>query len=213
MNHKTVIIADDHVLFLKGLEELLVKEPSIEVLATLSNGKEVVSAVEALKPEVLVLDLNMKTSNGFEIMEHLKAKNLNPLVIFLTMYTDPLLVEKAKKMGAQAFLLKETDPDDLIDIIGVLKKSSFIVSEKLKKESNNDFSEQFADSFESEIKLTNREREILKLIAEGKPAKTIADKLFISSNTVDTHRKNIQKKLNLNKISELVAYAHKNQII
>jgi DNA-binding NarL/FixJ family response regulator len=213
MNHKTVIIADDHLLFLKGLEELLVKEPQIQVLSALSNGEDVVCAVEEQNPDVLVLDLNLKTTNGFEILEQLKAKNLKTLVIFLTMYTDSLLVDKAKKMGAQAFLLKETDPDDLVEIIGAIKKSSFIVSEKLQNDTNNDFSEQFGDSFESEIKLTNREYEILKLIAVGKPAKIIADELFISSTTVDTHRKNIQKKLNLNKISELVAYAHKNQIL
>jgi DNA-binding NarL/FixJ family response regulator len=217
MKAKRIIIADDHLLFLKGMEELMNKIPKIELLAVLEDGNLVVKEVQRLKPELLLLDLNFKTIDGFTILKKLNKLETRPLVVFVTMYNDPAIVNKARDMGANGFFVKETDPMLLINVLLSLKENDFKTSEFMsltnKQTTQNLTPGLFPDSFESSTILTSRELEILKLIAAGNSAKIIAEILYISSHTVDTHRKNMLKKLGLNKISDLVKYAVTQKLI
>ena len=131
------------------------------------------------------------------------------------MYHEQSVIAKAKSLGANGYFLKETDPDELASALYTLKRSDFKVSSNLKQEGLIDLETSLGNSetFESDIILTTRETEIIRLISKGKTAREVADLLNISSLTVDTHRKNIQKKLGLNKISELVAYAIAKKIV
>lgn len=212
---RTLIIADDHLLFLKGMEELFSKNEQFEVLNVVSDGNLVVESVAELKPELLILDLNFKTIDGFTIFKEIKKLRNSPKVVFVTMYHEQSVIAKAKSLGANGYFLKETDPDELASALYTLKRSDFKVSSNLKQEGLIDLEISLGNSetFESDIILTTRETEIIRLISKGKTAREVADLLNISSLTVDTHRKNIQKKLGLNKISELVAYAIAKKIV
>lgn len=212
---RTLIIADDHLLFLKGMEEIFSKNEKFEVLSVISDGNQVVKSVSELQPDLVILDLNFKTTDGFSILKEIKKLRNSPKVVFVTMYNEQSVVAKAKSLGANGFFLKETDPDELATALYSLKVSDFKVSSNLPKINilleNSTVLQQ--DSFESEIVLTSRETDIVRLITKGKTAREIASELNISPNTVDTHRKNIQKKLGVNKISELVSYAISKNIV
>lgn len=212
---RTLVIADDHLLFLKGMEEIFSKNDKFEVLSVISDGNQVVNSVADLQPDLLILDLNFKTTDGFSILKEVKKLRNSPKVVFVTMYNELSVVAKAKSMGANGFFLKETEPDELVDALCSLKHSDFKVSTNLQHvELSLESSIQIQpDSFESEIILTSRETDIVRLITRGKTAREIASELNISPHTVDTHRKNVQKKLGVNKISELVSYAISKKIV
>jgi len=205
---QSIIIADDHLLFLWGMEEFFQSIPQIDLLASISNGFEVAEQVKLLQPDILLLDLNFKNIYGFDILKEIrKHTGKQPKVVFVTMYDDPAIILKAKQLGANAFFLKETEPEELVNAILHLRNNQFISPVQLSAKSLETATIPFSDSFEADTMLTARETDILRQIARGKSSKEIGELLFISSTTVDTHRKNIQKKLGLNKISELVKYA------
>lgn len=212
-----VIIADDHLLFLKGLEEMINKVPEFELIAAISDGKRVVEQVSELKPDLVVLDLNFKTIDGFTILKEIRKLRINPIVVFVTMYNDPAIVIKAMELGANGFFVKETDPAELMQVLLKLRPNEFKTSEKIvvdgEQWTESPAGEQYPDEFQMKAILTTREIDILRLIAQGKAARDIGELLFISPNTVDTHRKNMQKKLGIKKISELVKYAVNHKLI
>lgn len=212
-----VIIADDHLLFLKGLEEMINKVPEFELIAAISDGKSVVEQVSELKPDLVVLDLNFKTIDGFAILKEIRKLKKNPIVVFVTMYNDPAIVFKAMELGANGFFVKETEPAELMHVLLKLRPNEFKTSEKIitdgEQRADRLLVEQYPDGFQMKVILTTREIDILRLIAQGKAARDIGELLFISPNTVDTHRKNMQKKLGIKKISELVKYAVNHKLI
>lgn len=210
---KKVLIADDHSLFSSGISSLLTEE-GYEVVATVSQGNDVLYKVISLCPDILILDLNLPRKNGLEILEEVRSYSESLVVVVVTMYNDSSLIKSVKKGGANAYFLKNSDQNELIDQLSVLSSQDFYLSRSAGEESKSaDPNELVDDEFSSVVKLTNREKEILKLLVEGKSSKEIADELEISSTTVDTHRKNMLKKLSFNKVSELVSYAYRNNLV
>ncbi|NOZ46423.1 MAG: response regulator transcription factor [Chlorobi bacterium] len=211
---KKILIADDHNLFAIGLKEVFEAVEKLKVVSIVKSGKEVVEKVDLYKPDVLILDLNMKDTTGFKIMEELCLSKIKLITIVVTMYKDELLIKKAKALGANAYMLKESSVEELVETVLNVTKNDFYLTKALSNNIKAKIEdEKYTDDFESSQKLTRRELEILTMIATGNSTKTIAEKLYISPTTVNTHRKNMKKKLQLFKISELVGYAYKTNII
>ena len=219
MNAKTrIIVVDDHQLVLDGLASIVKEIEEIDLLATASNGKEGLKLVEVLKPDLVLTDIDMPIMNGIEFTTQLKRDYPTIKVIVLTMHSEPSLTKKLMELGADGYLLKNADCNELVE--GVLKVSSgksyfsAAVTQSLLNEGKSG-SSLFASESETVIlsRLTSREVEILKAIAEGYSNKEIGDKLFISHRTVDTHRTNLMKKLEVHNIAGLIKFAIKSGLV
>lgn len=206
---KKVLIADDHSLFIQGISSLL-KEHQFQVVGEVTSGSDVIYKVISLQPDIVILDLNMPKMNGLEVLKQIKDYQDKIIVIVLTMYNDEYLSSEVKRLGGNGYFLKNSDHHELIEAMNTLTQSGFYLTKSMETPARSDFME---DEFPTSVRLTKREREILKFLVEGKSSKDIGDILEISYSTVDTHRKNMLKKLSLNKISELVSYAHRNNLV
>jgi DNA-binding NarL/FixJ family response regulator len=200
-----VIVADDHVIFRQGLLNLLQSSKRIAVAGEAGTGPETINLVTREKPDIAILDISMPGFDGFEVMERIQSQGINTKVIFLTMYKDTLTAKKALQSGASGYIIKDNAFADLLYAISTVSSGgTFIspsVSKSILKAPDN-------EGKEPQI-LTLRECEVLRLIASGLTNKQIADKLFISVKTVETHRKNIMQKLDVHTIADLVKYTIK----
>ena len=207
MSKPTVIIADDHPLLLKGLEDLLL-ENDIEVLATAKNGNEAFSKIEELQPQLAILDMEMPYKTGLEIAEACKKLKISTRIILLTLHKELYLFHQAKELNLSGYLLKEFALTELSKAIETVLNGNQFFSEKLFENQESDL----ADLHQTN--LTPSEKKILRLIAEGLSSKEIADKLFIAERTVDKHRSNVIAKLKLEKKhNSLLLWAQKNRDI
>lgn len=209
---KKVLIADDHSLFASGISSLIT-DAGYQVVGLVENGQDVLYKVISLLPDILILDLNLPKKNGIEVLEEIRDYAPHLVVIVVTMYNDQTLLRSLRKEGANAYFLKNSDQQELLSQMAVLTSADFYVSESVNAFGANEQEELMVDEFNSLVKLTSREKEILKLLVEGKSSKEIGDALEISPATVDTHRKNMLKKLSFNKVSELVSYAYRNNLV
>ena len=210
---KKVLIADDHSLFSLGISSMLMEE-GYEVVGTVDNGNDVLYKVISLCPDILILDLNLPHKNGVEILTEVKGYSSSIVVVIITMYNEPALIKSVRKAGANAYFLKNSDQQEVLTKLRELSPTDFFLSRSITDSTSLAEPDGLVeDDFSSVVKLTNREKEILKLLVEGKSSKEIADELDISSTTVDTHRKNMLKKLSFNKVSELVSYAYRNNLV
>ncbi len=215
MNAIRILLADDHTVVRKGLCLLLESQPGFKVIAEASNGREAVAMAEAHKPDVAVLDVAMPMLNGIEAGRQISDKLPQTAIVFLSMHSDEAYVLKALKSGAKAYLLKDSAEYDLINAIKAVSEGKAFFSPAISRMLVEDYMRQMRerdveDSYEL---LTKREREILQLFAEGKPAKEIALILDLSFYTVETHRNNIFQKLNLHSVAELILYAVRKGVI
>jgi len=160
--------------------------------------------------DVFICDLNIDNTDGFVLIDELKHELTTTKIIILTAYFEDFLIQKAEKMGIHAFLKKETTAEELIEVIELPAGAPFY-SNKVHKRVNNDFAN-LDESVVNKFRLSKQEKEIIKLIIEGKTSKQIADQLFISKTTVDTHRRNINKKLEISNSSSLIKFAHENNL-
>lgn len=203
-----VIVADDHVIFRQGLLNLLQASKHIAVAGEAGAGPETINLVTREKPDIAILDISMPGFDGFEILERIQSMGACTKVIFLTMHNDALTAKRALQSGASGYVLKDNAFEDLLYAIKTVSAGgTFIspsISESILKPTN--------EGKEPKI-LTLREREVLSLIASGLTNKQIADKLFISVKTVETHRTNIMQKLDVHTIADLVRYAIKIGLI
>ncbi len=208
---RKIIIIDDQNLFATGLKSLLEEIHNVIVTKIIPDGNDVVFKLNADEPHVLLLDLNLPHKNGLEILEEIRPIFPNLIIAILTMYSDENLAMMTKKLGANAYLNKDADLKELKHVIFDLKKEDFYLGNGIKTPINFDLL--IDDKFSQINQLTTREKEIIRLIAEGKSSSDIAESLFISPATVQTHRKNIFYKLKINKVSELIKYAYQNNLI
>jgi DNA-binding NarL/FixJ family response regulator len=208
---RKILIADDHTLFSSGFATLLTNK-GFEVVAEVTNGNEVIFKTISLQPDLIILDLNLPKKNGLEVLKEVKNYHEKLIVIVVTMYNDPFLLGEVRKLGGNAYFLKNSDQEELLGKIATLQHDEFYVSDSVEIGEQSEDS-MMEDEFPSMIKLTKREKEILRLLVEGMSSKDIAENLAISPSTVDTHRKNMLKKLSFNKVSELVSYAHRNNLV
>ena len=198
-----IIIADDHNLFIDGLKLLLKDETDMHVVETVNDGKELLDILPPATVDLVLLDINMPKLNGLETMKFLKQSFPNLKVIMLSTYNADHLVEKAKTLGANGYLLKTTNKEELLQTIRLVYNghSCFPYRQPGHK---NEFDAN--DSFLKQFNLTKREVEILHLIKDNLTNQQIADKLFLSVYTVETHRKNVMQKIGLKTPSALMRF-------
>lgn len=207
---KKIVICDDHILYAIGIAEILKQYGShfqIEIFSAYETCKKY---IENNTIDVFICDLNIYNRDGFELILDLKKHLTDTKIIILTAYFEDFLIKKAEKMGVNAFLKKETSADELYEVIELEKNAAFYINKNTKKEINSytPLNELVIGKFI----LSKQEKEIIKLIIDGENSKGIAQKLFISKATVDTHRKNIHRKLKITNSSSLIKFAHENNL-
>jgi len=198
-----VIIADDHNLFINGLNLLLKEEPWIEVIDIANDGKELLTILTKTIPDLILLDINMPVLNGLDAAKYIKQTHSSVKLIILSTYNEDHLVDKAKQAGVNGYLLKNSSKEDLLQTIRLVmnNQSAFPYLEPKKE---NTFDKE--DGFLKQFNLTKREMEIIQLLKKGQTNQQVADQLFLSIYTVETHRKNIMQKLGLKTPSALVKF-------
>jgi DNA-binding NarL/FixJ family response regulator len=203
-----VLLADDHVMMRGGLRMLLEQNAEIAVVGEAEDGRETVRIAKKLQPDVVVMDIAMPDMNGIEATRQIIAEHPGVKVIALSMHSDRHFVSEMLKAGAMAYLLKQCAVDELITAIKtVLKNQTYIspcISSVVVDQFVRNTSKSKPDVFS---RLTDREREVLQLVAEGKTSKEIASQLNLSIKTVEAHRLNIMEKLNIHTVAELTKYA------
>lgn len=210
MHQKTIVICDDHVLFANGLAELLTKFGRNYNVVTYNNAVDCTAYFNSNTAHVFICDLNIGNVDGFVLLKELKDKLIATKTIIISAYFEPYLIAKAETMGIHAFLKKETDIETLLHVIAQPINAPFYSNKETKKEHNYYTSKDLTTA--SKFRLSKQEIEIIKLIIDGKLSKEIADALHISKATVDTHRRNINKKLELSNSSSLIKFAHENNL-
>lgn len=210
-----IIISEDHPVVRKGLRLVLQEQHDFDVIGEASNGREAVRLVEALKPDVAVLDITMPNLNGIEAATQISARQPETNIVMLSMHADEGFVLRALKAGARAYVLKESRETDLIDAIRLVVDGKSFFSPAVSRLLVEDYVRQLQDKDvdDSYELLTTREREILQLVAEGRSNKEIAALLNVSVYTVETHRSNILEKLNLHSVPDLILYAVRKGVI
>lgn len=206
---KTIIIADDHPITGRGMESILLTM-GFDVLGNYQNGIQALNSIISNRPNFALLDAHMPGLCGLDVVVELKKKKLRTKTIIYTMYTDVALFEQAKELGVDGYLLKEFALDDLKECLDALRSGAKwyhpLLEEKLKKSEDQSFK---PDLY---CLLTPKERSVLASLADNKSTKEIAKELYISEKTIETHRRNIKKKLQLsdNK-NALLVWAVKNK--
>lgn len=219
------VIADDHQLFTEGLKNILRRSDrfQFQIIGEAENGKELLPILDRTFPDLLLLDLNMPESDGLEVLQHVRNQYKEMKIVALTMYDEAKLVKSAFKAGVDGYILKNSDPSELIDAIEeVMKGKTYIgVGVHLvgipttngKTHRADKEKEKFEDKFIKKYNLTKREIEILKLISQAYSNKEIAQELFISDQTVSVHRKNIMRKLSVSNIASLIKLAYDHHLV
>jgi len=210
-----LVLADDHNMMRSGLRLLLEREAGFSVVGEASDGREAIEITDAQTPDVVVMDVAMPNLNGIEAARRVTTSHPNTSVIILSMHSDESYVLRALNAGARGYLLKDSAESDLIAAVYAVSEGKAFFSPAISKLLVEDYVRQLRqrgveDSYEL---LTPRERELLQLLAEGKTTKEIASALNLSPHTVETHRANVLRKLNLNSLPELILYAVRKGVI
>jgi len=209
-----VLVVDDHALFRRGIVTVLANQENISVVGEANNGLEAIEKAAELAPDVIVMDLNMPQCNGLEATQVLQARMPQINILVLTVSENEADLFRAIKFGATGYILKNTEPEELVQAIAHIAQGGVIISPVMAaklltefKGSTTGFKAKAA--VDEEATLSPREDEVLRLISQGATNKEIADSLFISENTVKTHLRNIMDKLHLANRSQAAAYAVK----
>ena len=216
MKNIKVILAEDHTIVRKGLRSLLDIEEGIKVVGEAENGKQVIKKVAQLKPDVVVMDIAMPLLNGLEATRRIKKDFPRVRVLVLSVHEDEEYIFQNVMAGASGYLLKNAAPTDLVSAIKAAYRNEAFLSPSISKKVVKEYIRQAAGTSREENsyeKLTNREREVLQLLAEGRTVKEIAHLLYLSTKTVQAHRAHLREKLNINSNAELIKYAIRKGLI
>lgn len=214
-NKIRIIIADDHPIFRGGLKQIIEDEKDIEIIGEAPNGQKALELIFEKKPDIAILDVDMPEKTGFEVLKEL-TKSDNPVkVIFLTMYKEENLFNEAMDNGIKGYVLKESAADDICECIRLVADGDYAISPLISKFLVKRMSllDKLKKSKPTIDDLTLTERKILKSISENKSSKEIAEEFFISYKTVETHRSNISRKLELQGSLSLVRFALENKSV
>lgn len=207
-----IVLADDHQIVLDGLQEILETVPDFHVTGQANNSRSLLTLLGEQHPDLVLLDLNMPGKDGLEALAEIRSRFPALKTLVLTMYDSPEIVARAFSEGADGYLLKEHGRDELlIAIREVLAGRTFL--HQPVKTGIAEVKTKFPDEFRDKIALTEREIEILRLIAHSYTNKEIGDKLFISEFTVATHRRNLKRKLHAENTADLVRFAFDHQLM
>ena len=203
-----ILLADDHQIMRQGLSALLQGQPDMEVVAEAGEGRTALNLARELAPDVIVMDVAMPNLNGIETARMVGNELPNIKVIALSMHSDRRFVKEMLKAGAQGYLLKDCDPEELIRAIRSVIANQAYLSPQVAGSVIDGFVRQSVDAQGSAYSvLSSREREVLQLLAEGMSTKAISGRLNVSSKTIETHRRNIMDKLGIQNMAELIKYA------
>jgi DNA-binding NarL/FixJ family response regulator len=205
MTRPRVLLIDDHLVVAEGLRVLL--EPHFDVVGILSEGRDLLQAVEASDPDVVVLDISMPGPNGIDAARALRAANARAKVVFLTMHREDTYAERAMEAGASGFVLKHSAPTELVTAIDEVLKGGTYITPQVAGSLVGPSRGSVGGSVKRLSELTARQREVLRLVAEGHSAKEIAAALRISRRTAEFHRTRLMKTLGVRSTAELVQYA------
>lgn len=210
-----LILAEDHAIVRKGLKMILEEAGDIEVIAEVSDGLEAVKKVEELSPDLIIIDISMPNLNGIQATRQIKRKNPNTRILILSRHKNDEYVLQSIRAGADGYLIKNSAPSKLIDAVYSVYNNKGYLSPSISKIIIDDYfnKPEKSSGEDKQNLLSEREYEVLQLLVEGQSTKDIANKLFISVNTVATHREHIFDKLNLKNIVELTLFAVKKGII
>jgi two-component system, NarL family, response regulator NreC len=203
-----ILLADDHQIIRDGLRALLEKEPGMKVIAEATNSHSAIELAEKLRPDIAIMDLTMPDLNGIEAARRICASDKKTRVMILSMHSDRRFIAEALKAGSSAYLLKDCAFEELIVAIRMVMKDQIYLSPQIAKVVLKDYMKglQFENLSVFNL-LSGRERQVLQMIAEGKTSKEIAADLKISLKTVETFRRRIMEKLDLDNLADLVKYA------
>jgi len=207
----TILLADDHQLITNGISQILTSVDNFEVCAITNNGRDALEKINSQHPDIAILDIEMPGLSGIDILENIKGNN-STKVIILSVYEDISLIRKCLRYGAKGYLFKRSDPDEIIDAINKISNGGKYVSPEVSEVLLTDDVIRIDNKKHNLQSLTKRELEILNLIVDGLCNSEIAEKLFISKRTVDTHRVNLMGKLDVHNTVELVKFALLNGI-
>ena len=214
--HYKIIIADDQVIVAEGIGIMLEQQEDFKLLGIASNGEKLLEMLNGLQPDLVLLDLNMPVLDGFKTCVQVRERFPDIVVVALTTYDEDKMRQRIKAAGAAAMLLKYTSSHELAKKLRLIMEKgnngSFIsdgavIKTEIDEQTNKD------DVFLLKHRISEREMEVVNLIAQGLNSEDIAKKLFLSEHTVKTHRKNILDKLNLNNTIELINFVHKHKML
>lgn len=204
-----VILADDHTILRDGLSALLDSQKDISVIGQASDGREAVRAVEENKVDVAILDIGMPKLNGIEAAQLIASAVPNCKVIILTMFSTSEHIYRALRAGVRGYLLKDAAGGELVDAVRTVHSGRRYLSEQVSDKVIGDYLDAVEDGIDRSpiTRLTQREREVLQLVVEGKPSAKIAEMLAVSSKTIDTYRSRIMKKLEIDDLPSLIRFS------
>ena len=215
MSKTRIMLADDHTLFRQGVRNLISGEADLEVVAEAANGGEAVEKAAEARPDVVLMDIGMPGLSSFEATRQIRKNRPETRVLFLTMYDDEDYLVEGMEVGASGYVLKDSPADQLIGAVRDICRGGSYLSPRMLA--------QLVDDFRSRVKsatrtprfatLTAREREVLKMLAEGNSVKEIACDLSLSVKTVEAHKFNLMRKLDIHNKAQLVQYAIQKKII
>ncbi len=212
----SILIADDHPLFRKGLRQAILEYPAVSVVEEASDGEEALRKIQELRPTIAVLDISMPKKSGFDVAKVVAEHQWPVHLIFLTMHSDEEVFNAAMDLGVHGYVLKDSASGEILRCLEAVAEGKYFVSSGI-----TDFLVRRADRSRALRRqtpglhdLTAMERRVLQLVAESRTSREIAERLHISPKTVDTHRSNIAKKLNLRGTHSLVKFAieHKSSL-
>lgn len=215
MSAVRVMIADDHGIVLKGIRFIIDQQPDLVIVGETGNGREAVQMAAELKPDVVVIDVAMPELNGIEATNQIVRQEPETGVIILSMHSDEIYLVRAIHAGARGYLLKDHAESELIGAVRTVSQKKPFFSPAIAKTLLEGYVRQLQDKglHDSYELLTQREREIIQLLAEGKSNKEVAAMLDLSVYTVETHRVNLMQKLGLHNTAEIVLYAVRKKIV
>ena len=213
MKKINVLLVDDHQLIVDGLTSMLGQTDEIVVTGNAGNGREAVRLLQVVRPDVVLMDIDMPVMNGIDALREIKKLEPSVKVVILSMHEEAGMIKNLMALGADGYLLKSCSQDELTGAIQSVFSGKTYFSKGVTLALLNAPAGSFPVSGQPTEVLTERETEVLKLITEGFSNKEIGNKLFISHRTVDTHRTNLMKKLNTSNIAGLISYAIRKGLV
>lgn len=208
MSKIAVFIVDDHFMVIEGIRSLLQEEKDIELIGHASGGLECLRFLKGKQPDVILMDINMPEQSGVELCRDVKNQYPGIFVIGLSTFNQYSYIDSMMQQGASGYLLKNASREELVDAIHTAMKGKLYLSDEAARTLKN-----AADTVKEIPMITRREKEILRMIAAGHTNPQIAEQLYLSLSTVDSHRKNLMRKLNLKNTALLIRWAVENKLV